>query len=579
MSAAPTAPVAWFLLLLLAVAPAAAQDPISRAFDLERRGSYAQAAEIYRAVLREKPGEVGALLGLERSLTPLNRQAELLPAVRAAMAASPGSVPIYAVGLRAYASANLMDSLPRLVEAWARAAPGDEQPYREWASAALQRRDRTTARRAFAMARERLGKPDALSAEMAQLAAAEEDWPTAAREWIRAVRQLPGYRSSASTSLGQAPPRVRPEVLRALALEPGPEAARTVVDLRARWGDPLGAFEALGPLLSGPAAQQVDLLQNFLELVRVESTPAHLQAQARALEALADRWSNPPQRARYRLEAARAYAEAGERAAARRMLTQIAGDATSGPGVAAGATATLIDLLVREGKVEEASTQLERYRATLAVEEFLRLRRAVAARWAQGGDVARAESMLVADSSVEALALTGRFRLYAGDLKGASERWKEAGPFAGTREEATERATLLALIQPIEADSLPALGLAMRQLDGGDSVTAAAGLETLARELPVDGGRADLLVFAGRLQAALGHPVEAERVLRAAVLAEAPGTAAAALLELGRMLVREGQGPKAVVVLEQMILDYPASPLVPQARRLLDQARNAVPRT
>ena len=53
----------------------AAQDPLSRAFDLERRGSYAQAVEIYKSVLKDRPADVAALLGLERSLTPVSRLA------------------------------------------------------------------------------------------------------------------------------------------------------------------------------------------------------------------------------------------------------------------------------------------------------------------------------------------------------------------------------------------------------------------------------------------------------------------------------------------------------------------------
>jgi hypothetical protein len=36
---------------------------------------------------------------------------------------------------------------------------------------------------------------------------------------------------------------------------------------------------------------------------------------------------------------------------------------------------------------------------------------------------------------------------------------------------------------------------------------------------------------------------------------------------------------EAVEVLEHMILTYPQSALVPQARRKLDEARGAVPRT
>jgi tetratricopeptide (TPR) repeat protein len=556
-----------------------AQDQLSRAFDLERRGSYAQAAEIYRNVLKAKPGELSALLGLERSLTPINRVSEMLPAVQAAIRANPSAVAIYAVGVRVYSAAELPDSLPRLVDLWARAMPGDETPYREWAAAALQRRDRATARHAYQLGRERLGKPDALAAEIAQLAITEADWPTAAREWCNAVRQLPGYRSSATTTLGQAPERARPEILKALEKEPGPEAARIAVDLRARWGDPLGAFEALTRLLPANPPQQIDVLQAFLEQIRSETTPPYQLAQARTLEALADRWVNAPQRARYRLDAARAYVVAGDRSAARRMLTGIADDAASAPAVAAGATGTLIALLVSEGKVEEASAQLEQYRATLPVDEFLRLRRAVAARWAQSGEIARAERLLAADSSVEAIALLGRFRLYGGDLKGASELWRQAGPYAGSREEATERSVLLALIQPIGPDTVVPLGEAFRALDRGDSADAARRLEQVAGALPPDAGRPEVELFAGRVYAAINQAPEAERLLKAAATKEAPSTAAAALLELGRLYLLHGRRDEARQTLESMILAYPTSALVPQARRLLDQARNAVPET
>ena len=37
---------------------------VARAFDLERRGSYAEAVEAYRRVLGENPGDITALLGL-----------------------------------------------------------------------------------------------------------------------------------------------------------------------------------------------------------------------------------------------------------------------------------------------------------------------------------------------------------------------------------------------------------------------------------------------------------------------------------------------------------------------------------
>jgi len=572
--ACPRRWVPWAALALLASPLAAQRDSLARAFDLERRGNFGQAAELYRAVLAGQPGEVSALLGLERVLTAQHRLPEILPAVRAGLAANPKAVPIYGVGLRAFAAAGLLDSLPRLVERWAAVAPGDETPYREWGTAALERRDLAAARRAYQLGRERLGAPEALAPELAQLAVVDRDWAAAVREWTRAVRQLPGYRSTAVATLSQAPVGDREAILRGLAQEGGPEAARLAVELRARWGDPVGATRAFLAALPPGIPQQIDALEQFLEQVRVDQAGPYRLAQALVMEALAERVNTPGQQARYRLEAARAYADAGDRAAARRLLSVLASDAAS----AAGAAATLIELLVTEGSVAEAAARLEQWRAALGVDEYLHLRRLVAAGYARHGDLARATSLLEADSSVEAIALQGRFRLYAGDLRGASEALRQAGPFTGSRSDATERSAVLALLQPIEADSLPELGAAFQVLDRGDTAAAAARFEQVARSLPAAKGGAELRLLAGRLLATR-EVAEAERLFRAAMLPEAPGAAAAASLELARLLLRLDRRTEAMETLEQMILAYPRSALVPQARRLLDQARNAVPRT
>ena len=62
---------------------------LNRALDLERRGDYAAAVQAYRTVLRGSPAEISALLGLERSLLPLNRSGEIIPSVRSALTAAP----------------------------------------------------------------------------------------------------------------------------------------------------------------------------------------------------------------------------------------------------------------------------------------------------------------------------------------------------------------------------------------------------------------------------------------------------------------------------------------------------------
>jgi hypothetical protein len=67
--------------------------------------------------------------------------------------------------------------------------------------------------------------------------------------------------------------------------------------------------------------------------------------------------------------------------------------------------------------------------------------------------------------------------------------------------------------------------------------------------------------------------------LRAAASPDAPATAPAAELALAELLMSGHRPGEAVEVLEHLILTYPQSALVPQARRKLDEARGAVPRT
>jgi hypothetical protein len=187
--------------------------------------------------------------------------------------------------------------------------------------------------------------------------------------------------------------------------------------------------------------------------------------------------------------------------------------------------------------------------------------------------------MIAADSSVEGLALSGRIRLYRGDLKGAIERFKAAGPYTHDRLEATRRTALLALLQPIEVDSHPPLGGALLKLEQGDTAGATAALEQLASEFPPAQGGAELSLLAGRLLAITGQGTDAERLFRAAAVPDAPGTAPAAELALAELLISSRRPGEAVAVLEHLILTYPRSALVPQARRRLDEARGAVPKT
>lgn len=556
----------------------AQQEGMSRAFELERRGNYAAAAEAYRTILAGKPGDAAALLGLERALLPISRTPDILPQVRLALAASPSNPAIYGVALRAWAAAEQPDSMRAIAEQWARVAPGDESPYREWGAAALSRRDRSGAREAYALGRERLGRADALAGEMAQLAVADSDFVTALREWLPAVRRLPGYRVTAVATLGQAPNDIRPELLRSLDRENDLTARRLKAELQIRWGDPLSGIRTLEPALPADRSKAIEALRGLLDQLRSQRSREAMLAQGRILEAIAARMPDP-QGPRLRLEAAQAYSAAGDRDAARRMLAGLADDSLAPGSVSSGAAMTLIGVLIDEGKLDEASRRLAGVRPTVSAEDLVGLQRRIVLGWVRAGDLARADSALAGDSTVEALALAGKIRLYRGDIRGAIERLKAAGPFAGDRADATHRTMLLALLQPIEVDSLPELGEAMLLLEQGDSARAASGLEKVAAELPPEKGGAELRLLAGRLAAAGGKSGDAERLFRAAAVKEAGAAAPAAELALAQLLLERGRQNEAVAQLEHLILTYPESALVPQARRTLDQARGAVPKT
>jgi hypothetical protein len=363
-----------------------------------------------------------------------------------------------------------------------------------------------------------------------------------------------------------------------LAQEPDLLSRRLEAELRARWGDPLGGVRVLSPALPSDRVQAIAALQSLLDQLRGLRTSEAKLAQGHVLEALAERTPGA-QASRLRLEAARAYSAAGDRSAARRMLGGLADDRGAPASVSSGAAATLVGVLISEGKLSEAQQRMRELRSTVSSDEYDLLRRRLISAWIRAGDLKRADSAIAADSSVEGLALSGRIRLYRGDIKGALDRFRAAGPYTRDRAEATRRTALLALLQPLQADSLPELGRGLLLLEQGDTTQAATMLEHLAGELAPQQGGAELNLLVGRVLVATGRMADAERLFRAAAVKDAPGTAPAAELALAELLISTQRPGEAVDLLEHLILTYPQSALVPQARRKLDEARGAVPKT
>lgn len=567
--------LAALIVLAVCATPGQAQSTgYERAFEQERRGNPAAAAEAYREALRAVPGDVNAVLGLERVLEELGRWGEMGPAASAALAMDPGNPVLLGVAVRSWMAAGQVDSVRRLVRAWGVVDPGSEAPFREWGFAALARRDRPAAREAYMAGRLQLGRPDAMAGELAQLATIEGDYLTATAEWRRAVRGIPGYRASALGMLSQVAPDRRREVLAALSQENDPVGHSLAAGLQVRWGDPVSGFDRLARSLPDGDAGTV-FLTEFLQELRPLGSPEAALARGRCLEALADR--EDAAAARYLAEAARAYSEAGDQASARRMLSLLAADPSSTPAVAAEAGATLVAVLIGEGQFDEADRQLASVGGAISVEERDRLRLSLARGLLRAGRLERVELLLGADSTVEAMAVRGRLALMRGQLGAAMEALAAAGPYAIGREDATERAGLLALLQVIDADSMPALGLAFTRLERGDSAGAREGFEAAGALLPPTRGGAATLLLAGRIAAGQGAAAEAERLLLAAASVPEAAAATQARLELARLLLDGGRIDHATAVLEQLILDQPTSAVAPQARRLLDVAQGKVP--
>jgi tetratricopeptide (TPR) repeat protein len=559
--------------------PAPATTPIQRAFDLERRGSFGAAAEAYRGILRGDPAEPTALLGLERTLTATSQLATMVPELRAGLAARPSTI-LYGLALRVWSAAGEDDSLRVAAERWAEIEADPMVPYREWGDLLLQKRDFQGARRAYTLGRTRSGNPAALAAELAQVALFLADHPAAAREWVRAQALSPGYRVAAVNALIQTPERVRPEVLRALEPDRGGVGAYLAAVLLVHWGDPLRGAEYLRLAIQDTSLSRsgVELVTPFVDQVRALGTRDARMALGRSLELLAERQRGDAA-VRTRLEAARAFADGNDPVAARRMLALVAEDRTSSGALAIQAARTLLDVQIAAGELDEAERTFDAQGERLSGEDRSVLRRRLARAWMRQGSLDRAARLITSDSTVDGFALAGHLALLRGDVAGARTHFQSAGPYAGTREEATIRTTLLALLQPLEADTVPALGTAFLALERGDTAAAIVALDQAVRGLEPEKGSAQLGLLAAQLSWGSGATADAERRFRRVAATEVAAAAPAAELDLARLLIQLRRPAEAITQLEHLILTYPRSALVPQARRLLDEARTALSTT
>src|SRR5437879_5993882 len=280
-----------------------------------------------------------------------------------------------------------------------------------------------------------------------------------------------------------------------------------------------------------------------------------------------------------------AFTEAGDRVAARAVLERVAQDSNAPPDAQRLAQRAVVEALIEGGQRNEAAQQLAT-NARLSPDDRASLRLQLVRARIAAGELDRADTELARDSSVEALALQGWIALYRGRLREAQRLFLAAGPYAGDQRDAVDRTTMVALLQRVPDDSFPELGSALSLLARGDSLRAVAALPLAAARLATGesggGGRPDLLLLAGRVAARLDTLQQgtALALFDEVVSTGGQGAAApAAELEWARLLERRAQTAEAIRHLEHLILTYPGSAVVPEARRELERAKGAIPRS
>ena len=561
--------------LAVALSALAQAQAIGPGFELERAGRYGDAAIVYSATVRGDPTNLPALLGLERTLSVLNRMPELLPLVQNARARLPESPALRSLELRVYAALNQLDSLETIARRWAASAPQSEGPYREWGQALADRRMWDEARRAFLIGRRTLGGDGTLAIELAELEQREGNWEASAAEWGRAVARTSDVEPNAQNQLADAPAPMHDRVAHVLTL-PGASvrARRLGAELLLGWGQPNEAWAAIEPTLAPPDSETPAALRRFADLAGALTSPEGHRVRGLALTRWADMvpWSLG---ARARGEAVRELLDGGDKVGARRVLEGFADSS----GVA---QAALIQLLIADNQLDVAEERLAATSTALTADDRASLRLALARARVARGELDRAAAALGNDSSIVAIAQRGWIALYRGDLKGAMEAFRTAGPYASDRAAATERTAMMAILQRIQEESSPELGAALLTLARGDSVLGVAALRRAAARLPEQDGRLEVLLLAGQVAAQKGGEQEPtatalfDEIVRAGGEGAAP---AAAELEWARLLVRGGRSAEAVPHLEHLILTYPNSAFVPEARRVLERAKGAIPKS
>jgi tetratricopeptide (TPR) repeat protein len=552
--------VALLLAALLAVArdgSAQAQNAmVNRAFDLEQAGKFRDAIAAWRAVIAAGDGSQG-VLGLERVFSQMAQDDSVLPALDTLLRDKPTDRVLRGVQLRVLRSLGREQEARQAFGEWTRLLPRDPAPYREYAGQLLNDGRAAAADTVLQQASRALGSTKALTIEVAQLRAALGLWTAAALAWREALLAEPYLEQAAVFSLASAAVAQRDSVRAVLHESTAAPVKKVLGSLELQWGAARDGWRAIASLT--PADSAFDTWKDFAD--DAERQGAWLAAR----DALAAMNRQRPNAA-LALRAASAALTGGEPASALDQL-EAARKGMQPFQVRLQVLPMEVRALASLGRAAEAE------RLVRESEEFFDSRtrqayaRQIAWGWIRAGQVEKARTALAGASGDDEDEVSAWIALYDGDLARARtglRRPSEATP---------EVVTVIALLGRTRVDSSHTVGAAFLALARGDSVQAAVRFERAADEL--SDAAPLLLALAARVQTARRQDGAAAVLWQRILLryATAP-EAAEADLEWGRSLRRKGDTKGATEHFEHLILSYPQSALVPQARRELEAVRN-----
>ena len=556
----------WLFLLVsvVAVHPGHAQGTegaaLSRALDLEGAGKCKEAIPVFRQAIAGSEDPAGALFGLERCIAEAGNPDTLLAIIDSVLTKRPRDPVARTIQLRTLTNQHRAPGARLAFEHWVNAVPGDPAPFREYARLLLDAGMTRTADTVLTFAMQRLGGGRQVAAELAELKGALGMWEASAVNWRQAMSYAPYLEASAIFVLGGATGVARDTIRGILAAEPIDLNVRRILSgVEMRWSSPREAWNALR-VLAPTDSVIAAWLQFAADAEERESWLVARDAYAAVV--------NKRHSASHVVRTANAALEGGEPASALAWADSLVKwkDSTQ-----AGAIALVrLRALGQLGRAASADSLLQALGPSLDPVSRGDAVRAVAWAWVRTGDVARARETLARGGEESDDRSAAWMALYEGDLKTARTGLRRL-------DELTSDAVLaLSVLSRTRVEKSPSVGRAFLALARSDTAAAAGVFESTAQE--VTDASPLLLAIAARLYRSTSDSAKSETIWDNLIRTHPSSPEAAeADLDWAKVLRRRGNNAAAIARLEHLILTYPQSALVPQARRELDAAKGTIP--